>query len=104
MITLNNWNELIQAIETLENLEELRQNFLGKKGLLTQEMKSLSNIQSIEEKKEKGQQLNIIREHFQNAFNEKKDILEQKILHQKLEEEFIDLTLPARPQNIGKSF
>lgn len=102
MITLNNWNELIQAIETLENLEELRQNFLGKKGLLTQEMKSLSNIQSIEEKKEKGQQLNIIREHFQNAFNEKKDILEQKILHQKLEEEFIDLTLPARPQNIGK--
>ena len=43
----------INTISSLVELEELRVYYLGKKGLLTSEMKSLSSL-SIEEKKAKG--------------------------------------------------
>ena len=42
----------IDKISSLAKLEELRVHYLGKKGLLTSEMKSLSSL-SIEEKKRK---------------------------------------------------
>jgi len=50
----------IDRVSSLDKLEELRVHYLGKKGLLTSEMKSLSLL-SVEEKKEKGQKLNILK-------------------------------------------
>ena len=55
--------EKISKVSSLTELESLRVNYLGKKGLLTAEMKSLPTL-SIEEKKEKGQKLNIIKIKF----------------------------------------
>ena len=53
----------IEKVSSLAELEELRVHYIGKKGLLTSEMKSLSSL-SIEEKKEKGQKLNLIKTFF----------------------------------------
>ena len=50
--------EKINKVSGLAELETLRIQYLGKKGLLTSEMKSLSLL-SIKEKKGKGQKLNI---------------------------------------------
>ena len=62
----------ISKVSSLAGLEELRINYLGKKGLLTVEMKSLSFL-SIEEKKEKGQKLNSIKSFLENELLKKKD-------------------------------
>ena len=55
----------IDKASGLDKLEELRVHYLGKKGLLTSEMKSLSLL-SVEEKKEKGQKLNILKNFLEN--------------------------------------
>ena len=49
----------ISKINTLSELESLRIQYVGKKGILTSEMKLLSTLND-EEKKEKGQYLNLI--------------------------------------------
>ena len=50
----------IHKVSSLAELETLRVNYLGKKGLLTIEMKSMSSL-SIDAKKKKGQQLNLVK-------------------------------------------
>ena len=52
-INKNDITEKIQKVSDLKDLESLRLYYLGKKGLLTLEMKSLSSL-SFEEKKIKG--------------------------------------------------
>ena len=63
MSSILNKNDIankIDKVSSLVELEELRIHYLGKKGLLTSEMKSLSSL-SIKEKKETGQKLNLIK-------------------------------------------
>ena len=49
----------IKASKSFEDLEKLRLYYLGKKGLIPEALKGLGSL-SIEEKKSKGQELNII--------------------------------------------
>ena len=48
----------INKISSHQELEKLRLEYLGKKGLIPQEMKLLSTL-SVDEKKIKGQELNL---------------------------------------------
>ena len=50
----------IKASKSFEDLEKLRLYYLGKKGLIPEALKGLGSL-SIEEKKSKGQELNIIK-------------------------------------------
>lgn len=95
------WQASIDAVTTVQDLDELRQKIIGKKGVLTLAMKSLSNL-SLEEKKEEGQKLNVIREKFQNAYNVKKSFFEDFLLNETLNAQHLDLTLPIRPESFGK--
>ena len=56
----NDIKQKISKVSTKTDLETFRLQFLGKKGFLTQEMKSLSFL-STAEKKTKGQKLNQIK-------------------------------------------
>ena len=91
----------IDKISNLVELESLRVQYLGKKGLLTSEMKSLSLL-SFEEKKEKGRELNIFKNYFENKLSEKKTTLEKSIVNEKISKEQIDVTLPSRNYETGK--
>ena len=91
----------IDKVSSLDKLEELRIHYLGKKGLLTSEMKSLSLL-SIEEKKEKGQKLNILKNFLENELLKKKNIIENIAIDEKIKNEKIDLTLPSRNFCTGK--
>ncbi len=91
----------IDTISSLAELEELRVQYLGKKGLLTSEMKSLSSL-SIEEKKEKGQKLNLIKAFLENELLKKKDSIENSIINALVKKEKIDATLPAKDYQSGK--
>jgi len=99
-----NKNDIIENIGKASNiadLESLRLKYLGKKGLLTSEMKSLSSL-SVEEKKEKGQNLNFIKTFLEDEINKKRNSIENKLINEKIEKEKIDVTLPARNYEIGK--
>ena len=91
----------IDKVSSLKELEELRVRYLGKKGLLTSEMKSLSLL-SIEEKKEKGQKLNILKNFLENELSKKKNIIENIAIDEKIKNEKIDVTLPSRNYYTGK--
>ena len=76
----------INKISTLEHLESLRIKYLGKKGLISLEMKCLSSL-SIEEKKIKGQELNIFKSFFETEFQNRKNNIEQVLINEKLQKE-----------------
>ena len=57
---------------------------------------------SIEEKKIKGQELNIFKSLFEKELQNKKNFIENKELNEKLEKEKIDTSLPPRDFNTGK--
>jgi phenylalanyl-tRNA synthetase alpha chain len=93
-------NEINEA-SSLDDLEKLRIHYLGKKGLISLAMKSLSSL-SFEEKKIKGQELNTFKSLFERQLQIKKNDLEYRSLNEKLEKEKIDATLPPRDFNTGK--
>jgi len=91
----------INEVSSIEGIEKLRIHYLGKKGLISVEMKSLSTL-SIDEKKIKGQQLNIFKSFLEKELLNKKTDIENKTLNQKLEKEKIDTSLPPRDYSTGK--
>jgi phenylalanyl-tRNA synthetase alpha chain len=93
--------EEINRASSIDDIEKIRIQYLGKKGLISIEMKSLSSL-SIEEKKIKGQELNIFKSLFEKELQNKKSDLENKALNEKLEKEKIDTSLPPRNFNTGK--
>ncbi len=91
----------ISKINTLSELESLRVQYVGKKGILTSEMKSLSTLND-EEKKEKGKYLNSIKIFLDVELKKKKELIENILIDEKLNKEKIDLTLPSRNYKTGK--
>ncbi|AWM80378.1 phenylalanine--tRNA ligase subunit alpha [Gammaproteobacteria bacterium ESL0073] len=92
--------QLITAANDINELEQLRVQYLGKKGELTQVMKLLGNL-SPEERPKVGALINEAKEKVQAALNNCKSVLEQEKLNKKLEAEQIDVTLPGRGQVSG---
>ena len=91
----NDIAKMISEISSFTELETLRVLYLGKKGVLTSEMKSLSLL-SAEEKKAKGQKLNTLKIFLEKELLNKKNIIENLIINEKIEKEKIDVTLPSR--------
>jgi phenylalanyl-tRNA synthetase alpha chain len=92
--------EIIKS-SSIDDIEKLRLKYIGKKGLITLEMKSLSML-SIEEKKNKGQELNLLKSFFESELKNKKINIENKDIKEKLDKEKIDTSLPSRNFNTGK--
>ena len=91
----------IAAAADLKTLDEIRVSVLGKKGAVTDLMKGLASL-SVEEKKEMGKTLNILKSEIEDAIEAKKQILAEAELNAKLAKETIDVTLPIRPENQGR--
>ncbi len=91
----------IEAAQDLKALEEARVAITGKKGKLTAMMKDLSSL-SVEEKKEMGKNLNLLKAEVEKALDQRKSVLEEQALNEKLAKETIDVTLPVRPETQGR--
>ena len=91
----------IAAAGDLETLEGLRVSLLGKKGSISLLMKSLGEM-SPEERKTAGQQLNAVKDAAAAALDERKALLESAALDQRLARERVDVTLPTRPESLGR--
>ena len=91
----------IENCKTLQELEVIRLEYLGKKGLLPSEMKLLSSL-PIDQKKIKGQELNKLKTFIEVSINDHKILIENAELEQKLKNESIDVTLPHTEEATGK--
>ena len=86
--------EKIKNLVDLKSLEELRIEYLGKKGELTALLKSLREVVE-SERPVVGNLLNETRNNLEKLISEKEKELKEKELNRKLEEEKIDITLPG---------
>lgn len=78
----------------LQRLNDLKVEYLGKNGKITELSKGMKDIPN-EEKKEFGMLVNELREEFNSKFLEYKKRLEELILNKKLEDEKIDISMPG---------
>lgn len=88
---MTQWIEKISNATSLEELENLRIDTLGKKGVLTLEFAKMKSVPN-EEKKEFAENLNKQKTLITDAIELKKEILEKLALNKKLESEKIDVT------------
>ena len=90
----------ISAADDLAKLDELRVQALGKKGVISERMKTLGKM-SPEERKEMGPALNGLKTRIADAIEVKKAELEEAALNARLASEKIDVTLPVAPKPKG---
>lgn len=88
-----------QAKDSAE-LEQLRVQYLGKKGQLTNILKSLSKL-SPEERPKLGQAVNDAKQQIQHSISERDQQFQAAALSQQLAQETIDVTLPGRNERQG---
>ena len=69
--------EALSKAENIEELEKIRVEYIGKKGLVTELLKEMKNIPN-EEKKTFGQTVNILKNEVNEKINEKREELKQK--------------------------
>ena len=92
--------EKIKGAKTMENLNELKVLYLGKKGQMTEVLKGMKDVEA-SERPQIGQMVNDTRNEIENCFEEMKSSLENAILEAKLKAEVIDVTLPGKAKELG---
>lgn len=85
---------------TLPRLDEIKIEYLGKKGTLTALLRGMGSL-SAEERPVIGQLANQVRQEIEQAIDEKKKRLKEHALNLKLAQEKIDVTVPGRPHKFG---
>lgn len=90
----------IQGAGSMDALNELRVAYLGKKGKITEVLKSMKDLPA-EEKPAVGQLVNSTRSEIENCLEQMKSSMEEKLLEARMRSEVIDVTLPGRAKDIG---
>ena len=86
--------EQIDMAEQLDKLNDIKVNFLGKKGELTSLLKSMKDL-APEERPGAGQMVNEARARIDGKIEAKKKEFEKALLEERLANEKIDITLPG---------
>ncbi|MBV5336348.1 phenylalanine--tRNA ligase subunit alpha, partial [bacterium] len=92
---------LVDGAADVQALEEARVAALGKKGRVTGLMKALGGL-SPDERKARGAELNVLKDEVAAALDARKAELTAAELTRRLEAERIDLSLPVRPEAVGR--
>ena len=90
----------IENTEDLADLDRLRVQLLGKKGLLTQRLKMLGQLPAAE-RPQMGQAINTAKRRLQQAVGEQQERLRRAEVDARLTQEAVDVTLPGRGQRPG---
>ncbi|CAI8357811.1 MAG: Phenylalanine--tRNA ligase alpha subunit [Porticoccaceae bacterium UBA1117] len=90
----------IAAAEKLSTLDDLRVEYLGKKGRLTGLLKGLGKL-TAEERPAAGAKINDVKQSLQDLIGQRKAYFESIDLNAKLAKETIDVTLPGRGEDVG---
>ncbi|MCA1780073.1 MAG: phenylalanine--tRNA ligase subunit alpha [Xanthomonadaceae bacterium] len=90
----------LAGAHNLRALDDIRVAWLGKKGRLTAQLKTLGRLPP-EARREAGQQVNEIKRDLAAALESRKAELERAALDQRLRTETLDVTLPGRALDPG---
>ena len=99
-ILLAEGKQAAEQASSAQDLDQVRVQYLGKKGHLTQLLKGLGAL-SPEERPQAGAKINEAKQALQDVLNARKANIESAALEAKLAEETIDVTLPGRGQTLG---
>ncbi|MFA6913700.1 MAG: phenylalanine--tRNA ligase subunit alpha [Endomicrobiia bacterium] len=85
--------EALDKIKTaeLDTIENVKVEYLGKKGKITEILKTISSL-SIEEKKQIGSEINTVKNTLNEAIDSKKKEITNKLLEEKMKNEKIDIS------------
>ncbi|MFZ5631854.1 MAG: phenylalanine--tRNA ligase subunit alpha [Bacillota bacterium] len=87
--------------ESLEELNEIRIRYLGKKGELTGVLRGMGAL-SPEERPRIGQVANLVREKIEEKLDERMSLLKENLKRKRLAAESLDITLPGTVFNVGR--
>jgi phenylalanyl-tRNA synthetase alpha chain len=90
----------LEAATTADAVRDWELKYLGKKGALTEIMRSVGTLPK-EERAGFGQRAHQIKELFTRAHAEREELVRQQALARDLEEGAVDVTLPGRPRQTG---
>ena len=90
----NQAKQKVEEIKDLQALNELRVKILGKKGELTEILRGMKDLPP-EERPVVGSLVNKVRDEIEEEIKKAEELLKEKELERKLEEEKIDVTLPS---------
>jgi len=95
------FSEKLKTIKSKLELQNLKTEFFGKSGEITNQFKKLASLSS-EEKKQFASSLNKLKSNLTNLINKKFIEFESQEINKKLKDEKIDISLPIRPFTQGK--
>lgn len=90
----------IDAAGNVADLDQVRVNYLGKKGSLTERLKQLGKL-SADERPAAGQAINAAKTVVQDAINVRREVLDKERINAKISGEKLDVTLPGRGKGSG---
>ena len=93
--------EQLKEAGSLDRVEEIRINFLGKKNELANLMKEMGKLPS-DIRPEMGKVANEVRTEIEDFIEKKKSEFKEILLNEKLEKESIDVTIPVEGRFVGK--
>ncbi|MDT3662420.1 MAG: phenylalanine--tRNA ligase subunit alpha [Anaerobiospirillum sp.] len=89
-----------QSALTLQELDNVRVTYLGKKGLFAEFMKGLAQLDA-SERPAQGAIINEAKQEVVAAIEQRRAELEKAVLDAKLASERVDITLPSRHRDVG---
>jgi len=89
-----------KSSDSLKALDEVRVRYLGKKGLLTQQLKQLGSLPAAE-RPQAGQAINRAKAALQETLEARKGELESAAVEHRVQSQAVDVTLPGRGQHPG---
>jgi phenylalanyl-tRNA synthetase alpha chain len=92
----------IENASSLQDLEKVRLSYLGKKGTVKAYFDNLKKIENAEEKRNLGEIINSLRDKLDCLVKSRESILKTEEINSKLQNEVVDITLPVRPEKIGR--
>ena len=95
-------NTKMSNVNNMQELNDLKIEFLGKKGIITEANSAIRNIPN-EEKKEYGMKVNEVRNLFNTLYEEKLNTFKENLLNEKLTSEKIDISMPAVNIKVGSA-
>ena len=96
------YEEKKSSITSIKTLNDVRVEYLGKQGKITELSKMMKDVPN-DQKKEFGMLVNEVRSFVTESLDEIKEKLEKEVLNKKLESEKIDITLPGTKISSGSA-
>ena len=91
----------IAATDSLDELEQLRVKYLGKKGQLSQILRGMGKL-SPEERPAVGSLANVVKEEVQTSLEQRKQALQQAKIEAQIKAETLDVTMPGVNRPLGR--